>query len=208
MDNQEQPAGRLSPRDIEYRVSGISPRRQAFNDHLMRLGGDVGEWLRHHWLAVVNTVLGTWIALAVITPIGYAMGFTGPASTVFHAYRFACDELPTHSFFINGYQVCLCERCLAIYSSVLLAGIALAIVRKHRTVRGINWWGWVACMLPMALDGGTQFFGLRESSVWLRLLTGAIFGIGTALFTLPQLQGAASDEFAPPRRVSASNQSI
>ncbi|MGH2487853.1 MAG: DUF2085 domain-containing protein, partial [Ktedonobacterales bacterium] len=64
--------------------------------------------------------------------------------------------------------------------------------------------GWVVCILPMVLDGGTQFFGLRESSVWLRLLTGAIFGIGTALFTLPQLQAAASDEFAPPRRVSAS----
>lgn len=195
-DDERQSARRLSPREIEHALSGISPRRWALNDQLTRLGGDIADWLRQHWLGVVNTVLGSWIALAVLTPVGYALGFTGPASTVFHAYRFACDELPTHSFFIGGYQVCLCERCLAIYTSILLAGIALSIVRRYRTVRGIDWWGWVLCMLPMALDGGTQFFGWRESSVWLRLLTGAIFGIGTALFTLPQLEAAARDDLA------------
>jgi uncharacterized membrane protein len=45
----------------------------------------------------------------------------------------------------------------------------------------------------MALDGGTQLFGLRESNVWLRLLTGTIFGVATALFILPQIEKTASD---------------
>lgn len=198
-DDELQPA-QLTPREIEYALAGISPRRRAFNDRFTRLGGDIADWLRRHWLGVVNTVLGSWIALAVLTPVGYGLGLTGPASAVFHAYHFACDELPTHSFFIGGYQVCLCERCLAIYSTILLSGIALSIFRNYRTIRGIDWKGWVLCMLPMALDGGTQFFGWRESSVWLRLLTGAIFGLGTALFTLPQLDAAARDDLAAIQR--------
>jgi uncharacterized membrane protein len=108
-------------------------------------------------------------------------------------YRFFCDELPTHSFFIFGYQICLCQRCLAIYTSMLLAGITLAFLRKRRSVPNLTWWMWVIAMIPMALDGGTQLFGWRESNVWLRLLTGAIFGIGTAMFLLPQIEKTASD---------------
>ncbi|HEX8034983.1 MAG TPA: DUF2085 domain-containing protein, partial [Ktedonobacterales bacterium] len=123
----------------------------------------------------------------------------GPASAVFRAYRVVCDELPSHSFFIGGYQVCLCARCLAIYSTMLLAGLSLAFVRRRHLVRSIPWWLWIVAMLPMALDGGTQLFGLRESNVWLRLLTGAIFGLATAWFTLPQIQAAASDEAGSER---------
>lgn len=200
MHDDERQLMRLTPREIEYAVSGISARRRAFNDRFTHVGGDIADWLRRHWLGLVNTVLASWIGLAVLTPVAYTLGFTGPASTVFHTYRFACDELPTHSFFIGGYQVCLCERCLAIYSSILLSGIILAIVRNHRAIRGIDWKGWALCMLPMALDGGTQFFGWRESTVWLRLLTGAIFGIGTALFTLPQLDDAARDDLLATQR--------
>jgi uncharacterized membrane protein len=41
--------------------------------------------------------------------------------------------------------------------------------------------------LPMALDGGTQLLGLRESTWELRVVTGAMFSVGVALFALPHL---------------------
>lgn len=189
-----------SPSELDYALAGIGPRRQAFNDAFVSAADAGSEWLRRHWLATVNVALGTFIGVAVLTPVAYALGAVGPASAVFHMYRFACDELPSHSFFVFGYQMCLCSRCLAIYSTILLTGIALAIVRKHRVVRGINWWGWLLAMVPMALDGGTQFFGWRESTVWLRLLTGIIFGLGTALFTLPHIEAAARDDAPASQR--------
>jgi uncharacterized membrane protein len=197
-----------SQQDIEYALNGIGPRRQAFNDSIVRVSNGASDWLRQHWLAVVNVTLGAFIGVAVLVPVAYAFGLTGPASAIFHAYRFACDELPSHSFHIFGYQTCLCARCLAIYTSMLLTGIFLAVARNRRTFRGINWWMWLVAMVPMALDGGTQFFGWRESNVWLRLLTGAIFGVATAWFTLPHIDEAARDELAvapasapPPRPV-------
>lgn len=192
----------IRPEDVQYIVAGIGPRRQAFNSTLVHLADDASEWLRKHWLAIVNGVLATWIGIAVLVPIGYALGFTGPASAIFHVYRFACDQIPSHSFFIGGYQICLCSRCLAIYSSMLIAGIALNFLRKRRPIQALTWWMWLLTMVPMALDGGTQFFGWRESNVWLRLLTGIIFGVGTAWFTLPQLDASAraDAELARARR--------
>lgn len=186
--------------DLEYVLAGIGPRRQAFNAVLVGAADGAAEWLRRHWLAVVNGALATWIGAAVFAPVGYALGFTGPSSAVFHLYRFACDQIPSHSFFIGGYQICLCSRCLAIYSTMLIAGIALNFLRKRRSIQAITWWMWMLAMMPMALDGGTQFFGWRESTVWLRVLTGIVFGLGTAWFTLPQLEASARADFLPARR--------
>lgn len=193
------PAKPPTREELDYIFSGIGPRRRAFNEAFINGTNAASDWLRRHWLGLVNGVLGAYIGLAVLTPIGFAVGLDGPASAVFRAYRVVCDELPSHSFFIGGYQICLCSRCLAIYSTMLLAGLALAFVRRRHLIRSIPWWLWVVAMVPMALDGGTQLFGLRESNVWLRLLTGAIFGLATAWFTLPQIEAAASDEASPAR---------
>ncbi len=183
----------MTREEMDYILDGIGPSRRAFSQRLANGAEFAGGWLRKHWLVVVNGFLITYIGLALLTPVAFAFGLNGPASAVFHVYRFFCDELPTHSFFIFGYQICLCQRCLAIYTSMLLAGITLAFLRKRRSVPNLTWWMWVIAMIPMALDGGTQLFGWRESNVWLRLLTGAIFGIGTAMFLLPQIEKTASD---------------
>jgi uncharacterized membrane protein len=182
--------------DLDFVLAGIGPRRRAFNQALVHAADRATDWLRRHWLAVINVGLATYIGVAVLAPVGYALGFTGASSTVFHAYRLVCDQIPSHSFFLFGYQICLCQRCLAIYSSMLVAGLALSVLRNQRALRSIGWWAWFLTMLPMALDGGTQFFGWRESNVWLRLLTGIIFGLGTAWFTLPYLDASARAELA------------
>lgn len=190
-----------SREDMEYLLAGISPRRRAFNASVVGSFHAAGNWLRRHWLGVVNGALATYVGLAVLTPIGFMVGLDGPASAVFRAYRFVCDELPSHSFFVGGYQMCLCARCLAIYSSMLLTGLFLVFMQKRAPVRGITWWMWLLAMVPMALDGGTQLFGLRESNPGLRLLTGALFGIATAMFALPQIAAAArGEELAFARR--------
>lgn len=155
-------------------------------------------FIRDHWLAVINTALAVFIGISLVTPLAYAAGFTGPASVVFDSFRFFCAQTPSHSFFIAGYQMCLCSRCLAIYTSILIAGVAINFLRKNRTLKAIPWYVWLLGIVPMALDGTTQLFGLRESNLALRLLTGAIFGIATVWFLFPQIEEAAHQEQPAP----------
>ena len=165
------------------------------------------DGIRTHWLTIVNSILGALLGVALLAPLGYAFGLTGLSDGIFHAYRFICGQTPSHSFYIAGYQACLCTRCMAIYGSMLIAGLTLALFRSAQ-IRPLNWKFWLLAMVPMALDGGTQLFGWRESNVFLRLLTGAIFGLGTAWFLFPQIEAAARDARpmpaaapSPPSRV-------
>ncbi|HEX6800017.1 MAG TPA: DUF2085 domain-containing protein [Ktedonobacterales bacterium] len=185
-----------NPGIVDYPVDA---RRHTFAERVSVAGDAVGTWLRRHWLALINGALITYLGVAVLNPFAYMLGWDGLASTVFRTYRFFCDELPTHSFFIGGYQICLCARCLAIYSSLLLGGLLLAYLRKRRPVKALAVWTWVLLALPMALDGGTQFFGWRESNNALRVLTGLLFGLGTAWLTLPRMNATAEAADDEPR---------
>jgi uncharacterized membrane protein len=183
-----EPSRPRTPDEINAVLWGVSPRRQRYN----RLVTDFTNGIGDHWLAILNTVLGIFIGLSALGPILYALGFNGPASMLFDGYRFVCGQTPSHSFYIAGYQMCLCSRCLAIYSSILIGGLFLVMYRRRQffELRPLSWRLWVVGMLPMALDGGTQLFGLHESNVYLRLLTGTIFGLCTAWFVLPQIEGS------------------
>jgi uncharacterized membrane protein len=186
-----------------YALDGIGPRRHAFNHAMVNAVNTADVWLRTHWLDLINTGLGVFIGLAVAAPILRTFGIVGPSQSILAAYHVFCAQTPSHSFYIAGHQVCLCERCLAIYSSLLVGGLALAFFRRRGvTVHSVGWRWWVLAALPMALDGGTQLFGLRESDVWLRLLTGGLFGLATAFFALPQIQDAAEPLTAAPAYVA------
>jgi uncharacterized membrane protein len=188
-------AGRQRAEDLlSSYEAGIGPRRRAFSHALTTAVDGTLDGIRRHWLAILNTTIGGLVGLAVLAPVGYALGLTGVSGGIFDAYRVLCAQTPSHSFFVFGYQVCLCSRCLAIYSSVLLGGLLLSLVRGRRNVRALDWRFWVLALLPMALDGGTQLFGWRESNLGLRLLTGTIFGLATAWFLLPQIEQASYAE--------------
>lgn len=42
-------------------------------------------------------------------------------------------------------------------------------------------WEYSLAMVPMIVDGATQYLNLRESNNWLRLSTGLLFGVGLAV---------------------------
>lgn len=199
------PQARVAPPwwdERAYVLDGIGPRRQAFNRAVVNSLNGLDVWFRNHWLGVVNTGLGVFIGAAVAAPIMRTFGLVGPSQSILNAFHLFCAQTPSHSFYIAGHQVCLCERCLAIYSSMLLGGLLLALFRSGgRRVLPLGWQWWLVAMLPMALDGGTQLFGWRESDWLLRLLTGTLFGLATAWFALPQIQQAAEPE--PAQAVAA-----
>lgn len=90
-----------------------------------------------------------------------------------------------------GFKVALCQRDVAIYASVLFSGLLFATMRKR--VRPLRFRYFLIAMIPMAIDGGTQLFGWRESNWWLRTLTGALFGAAAVWWAYPYIDEAMED---------------
>jgi uncharacterized membrane protein len=90
-----------------------------------------------------------------------------------------------------GYKVALCQRDVAIYGAVLVAGLIFGVTR--RWVRSPSLKVYALFLIPIALDGFTQMFGLRTSNWWLRTITGALFGAASVWLAYPYLDEAMSD---------------
>jgi uncharacterized membrane protein len=110
-----------------------------------------------------------------------------------------------------GYKVALCQRDVAIYGSILLFGVIFVL--SGRKIKPLPFWLWILIgIIPIGFDGGSQiisqllaeplfeflrpFFGsisLRESTPFLRSLTGFLFGFSTAWFGYPLVEEAMQD---------------
>jgi uncharacterized membrane protein/glutaredoxin len=97
-----------------------------------------------------------------------------------------------------GYKVALCERDIAIYGAILLSGLLFAVIRKR--LKPLPIWAWLMFgIFPIALDGGSQLvFGfplpifsmlpMRESTPFLRTLTGMLFGVANVWLSYPYVE--------------------
>jgi uncharacterized membrane protein len=101
---------------------------------------------------------------------------------------------------VMGYKVALCERDIALYGSILLFGIVFALSRRR--IPALPWYLWLLFgVLPIAIDGLSQLFSqlpmsfipYRESTPYLRVLTGFLFGFTTAWFGYPTIEQSMRD---------------
>ncbi len=142
--------------------------------------------LGRRWLWVMNGFSFFFLVVGVAVPLAQMAGWQGLAQPFFQFCGLVCVQNPAHSFYIGGHQMAICERCLAIYVALGLLGLLYHLVRYQ--LRPIKFWQYGLLALPMAIDGFTQLFGWRESNWQLRLLTGAIFGLGSVWYMFPQIE--------------------
>jgi uncharacterized membrane protein len=103
-----------------------------------------------------------------------------------------------------GYKMALCERDMAIYGAILLFGILYSVT--GRRIKPLHWMLWVLLgMGPIGLDGFSQLFSqmnwewlasiipYRESTPFLRVLTGGLFGFTTAWFAYPYMEESMAE---------------
>ncbi len=113
------------------------------------------------------------------------------------------SALLPHSFLGNaelGFKVALCQRDVAIYGAILLAGLAYGLSGKRW--RPMPGWAYVVFgLMPVGLDGGLQllyYFLMQtfpslqlpsfESTPLRRVITGALFGLATVWLAYPYIQ--------------------
>jgi uncharacterized membrane protein len=98
-----------------------------------------------------------------------------------------------------GYKMALCERDIAIYGAMFLFALVFWLTGKR--LPPLHWALWLLLGLgPIGLDGFSQlisqfeisFFDsllpYRESTPFLRTLTGFLFGFSTAWFGIPYVE--------------------
>ena len=147
---------------------------------------EFSDALLKYWDTVIMLVLGVLVLSALAVPFLSYFGFDSFSKSIFFSLHYVCAQIPSHSFYILGHQLGMCARNFSIYTSMFLTSVVFVLSKKR--LPGIPWWVWVLMILPMALDGTTQMFGLRESTWQLRLLTGTLFGVGSIWFLLPFMQ--------------------
>jgi uncharacterized membrane protein len=103
-----------------------------------------------------------------------------------------------------GYKMALCERDMAIYAGIFLFGVVYALT--GRRIKPMHWIAAVVLgLIPIGLDGFSQLFSqmewswlssvlpYRESTPFLRVLTGGLFGIALAWFSYPLIEESMSE---------------
>lgn len=95
---------------------------------------------------------------------------------------------------VFGYKMALCQRDIAIYVAMVVAGIGYGLARKR--IRPAPLWLYVMLGLgPIGLDGFSQLLGYPPFSLWdpretqpfFRILTGALFGVMNVWVAFPYI---------------------
>ncbi|MGZ3625863.1 MAG: DUF2085 domain-containing protein [Ktedonobacteraceae bacterium] len=160
--------------------------RQTLDRVMNNIGQFVGNFLIQHWATMITYVLGLLVFAALSVPFLSYFGLDAISKQIFFALHMICAQVPSHSFYIFGHQLGMCARNFSIYASMFVGSLIFVLSKKR--IPGIPWWLWILMILPMAIDGTTQMFGLRESTWELRVLTGTLFGLGNVWFALPLIQ--------------------
>ncbi|MCB9136641.1 MAG: DUF2085 domain-containing protein [Anaerolineales bacterium] len=134
-------------------------------------------------------------------PFGQATGLSegNTNADLFAARNFVGNEQ-------LGYKVAFCERDVAIYAALLLFGLIFALSKRRIPPLPVIFWIIIG-LGPIGLDGFSQLLSqpplgnfalfswlpLRESTPFLRTLTGAIFGFTTGWFGYPMVEETMQD---------------
>jgi uncharacterized membrane protein len=192
-------------------------RARSSSGGVAHLVGVAGDRLLGHWLLLLNVAVSVYLLGGLLAPLLAALRLSAPADALYRFYHLTCHQWPFRTFFLLGpqaiydevtlvadgldpfqfrgddslgWKMAYCERDLAIYASVLLAGVLYARRQHFPKLPSLGLRGYGLLILPMALDGCTQLFGWRESTWQLRVLTGVLFGLASGWLVLPRLEAA------------------
>ncbi len=86
-----------------------------------------------------------------------------------------CHQYPTRSLWIMNRPMGLCSRCFAIYGSFSISLFFLPLLKSRRHIVLLCF-----LFLPIILDGFLQYYNIKESNSFNRVLSGVMFGIASS----------------------------
>lgn len=124
----------------------------------------------------VILLIGIWCLLIFLTPL-LARFYPVAGISLYMLFSPICHQIPQRTFFLLGLQLPVCARCTGIY----LGGFAGSFFVRPQAPSP---WILIVALLPMGIDGITQLW-YRESTNWIRFVTGFIAGTAVILYLYP-----------------------
>jgi len=93
-------------------------------------------------------------------------------------YRFLsnfCHQYPSRSLWLLNRPMGLCARCFSMYSAFPIALLVIYFIKARWTYL-FN----LMLLMPLIVDGFSQYLYLTESNNYVRFGSGVLFGIGAA----------------------------
>lgn len=149
-------------------------------------------------LAVVLTA--AWVSLLVAAPM--LPGWAG--AILYGIGSLICHQIPERSFYLSGFQLPVCARCLGIYAGAA-AGAALVFIRSRSgetplpTASATRRWLAVAAAAPTIVTVALEVAGMWHPSNLTRALAGFALGGILAVVVMSALATLHYGECAPPR---------
>lgn len=173
------------------------------------------DWLNNNVYNLMLWIIGILNTLPLLAPILAYLKVNFLAKAIYNLYSAFCHQLHWRSLHVCDHQYGWCSRCTFIWLNVLLTGILVKVFKVKR----IKWYWYAVFFIPMALDGIIQtiatLFGLSTisniyymSNNFIRMFTGALFGMGFGLLIWTTLQDSQVDAEKYLEKPIAQNSSI
>ena len=149
-----------------------------------KLGVRVYDFVRRHWLGIVNLHLFLFILGSICAPCLSYLGQEGIAKYIYRFYGISCHQIPSRSFFIFDHQIAICARCFSFFSSMLVFGLLLSL----KNVRPLNRKIAFLLALPILVDVLLQTLGVNESTQLLRVTTAVLLSLSISFYIYPRIR--------------------
>jgi uncharacterized membrane protein len=142
---------------------------------------------KRKWVLVSFILLSVWITGFLILPYLHASSAT--ANLIAGVYGRVCHQIPERSFYLNGSPIGVCARCTAFYISGWILFVIYLIRKEVNLFPDIIY---LILSVPMMLDIIMEKFGIYHNIVFLRVLSGLLFGLAIFHIVLIGMQPVIS----------------
>lgn len=184
-------------------LTGRTPLNLFLARSAEKLGVRVYEFVRQHWLGIINFHLLLFIVGSISAPCLSYLGQEWIAKYIYRFYGISCHQVPSRSFFIFDHspaygggsfgvnhsvhlfgQIAICARCFSFFSSILVFGLLLSL----KNIRPLNRKVAFLLALPILVDVLLQTLGIKESTNLLRVTTGVLLGLSFSFYIYPRIK--------------------
>lgn len=149
-----------------------------------RLGTGVYDFVRKHWLGIINLHILSFILGSLCAPFLAGWGEEGIARYIYGFYGLSCHQIPSRSFYIFDHQIAICARCFSFYISLLIFGVLISLVNFRPLKTRFAF----LLAVPVMLDVLLQTLGIRESTNLIRVTTALLLSLSLSFYIYPRIK--------------------